>query len=666
MNCYKGFFNLLNFSGGIKLIPREYLYSNPNGSFPKISPDGKHLAFLAPRKGVMNIFVCLNSYDVDKAKVITCENRRIVEYYWTYDNNYILYSYDKDGCEEYKIYIVNIITTEMTCLTPYDNVRSMFVQLSPKNPNRIIVAINKPNPNANSLYQINYKTGVITLIEENTQFFEEYTVDDSLKIRCAKRLIKKKDKKDKINEEVCIKDENSNKWRSIITYGIKNARSLKLISIDDEGTIYLVDSRRNEFSAICKLNTSDKELRTEFARPQNQKADINKILLHPKTKKPIAYSVTYLKDKWYCIDEKISYDLDFLRKFNDGELDILSQSLDNKIWTVAFESGNQPPKYYLYNRDNRSINHLFDAYPKLEKYVLAQVFPLVIKSRDDLDLVCYLTLPAGKYDPSTEYKPKKPLPLILHVHGGPWTRDYYGFKADSQFFANRGYAVLNVNYRSSVGLGRSLICAGVGQWGKKMNDDLIDAAKWAISEKIAIKEKIAIYGGSYGGFATLAGLALTNKNENFTFACGVEFSGPSDLDNICSVLKINNPIRTIPSYWKPSYDEFIYRLGGDPDTVKGLKYLQSCSPSNYADNINKPLLIAQGKNDPRVKYEEKNIIAKTLKHNKIPVGYILYCDEGHGFAKPENMLSFVALKEKFLSECLGGKCEAPQLLNHTK
>ncbi|CAG8475034.1 20339_t:CDS:2, partial [Dentiscutata erythropus] len=622
MNCYKGIFSFLNLSGNTKLIPRKDLYSNPNGSFPKISPDGKHLAFLAPRKDVMNLFVCLNSYDVDKAKVITCENRRIVEYCWTYDN-YILYSNDKDGNE-----------AKAKCLTPYENVQSKLVRLCP---NEIIVAINKPNPNANSLYKINYKTDEKpTLIEENEQFFDEYAIDDSLKIRCANKLVnelvKKHNYENKVRKKVYIKEEDSNDWRPIISYGMGDVRSSRIISIDNEGMIYLVDSRDSEFSAIYKLNTCDKEPR-EIARPPNQKADINKILLHPKTKKPIAYSITYLKDKWYCIEEKVFYDLEFLGKFNDGELDILSQSLDNKIWTVAFESGNQPPKYYLYNRDNKSINHLFDAYPKLEKYTLAQVFPLVIRSRDNIDLVCYLTLPAGKYDPSTKCKPKKPLPLILHVHGGPWTRDYYGFKADSQFFANRGYAVLNVNYRSSIGLGKSLIHAGVGQWGKQMNYDLIDAAKWAISEKIAIKEKIAIYGGSYGGFATLAGLALTNENENFAFACGVEFSGPFDLVRLVS---------TIPSYWKPSYDEFVYRLGGDPNTEEGLKHLQSCSPSNFADNINKPF---------------NNIIPETLESNNIPVGYVLYCDEGHGFVKPENMLSFVALKEKFLSKYLGGRRE---------
>ncbi|CAG8851856.1 20110_t:CDS:2, partial [Gigaspora margarita] len=395
----------------------------------------------------------------------------------------------------YKIYLVDIITNKTTCLTPYDNVQSKLVQLSQKNPYEIIVAMNKPNPNANSLYKINYKSEDMTLIEENTQSFEEYAIDNSLNILCADKLVKN-DEKDKIRKEVCIKDENSNEWRSIITYSIKNARSLKIISIDNKGTIYLVDSRRNEFSAICKLN--DKGERIELARPQNQKADINKILLHPNSKKPIAYSVTYLKDEWYHIDnEKISYDLNFLRKFNDGELDILSQSLDNKIWIVAFESGNKPPKYYLYNRDDKYIIHLFDAYPRLEKYTLAQVFPVEIPSRDGLNLVSYLTLPVGKYDPSTDYKPKKPLPLILHVHGGPWTRDYYRFKADSQLFANRGYAVLNVNYRSSVGLGKTLIRKGNGQWGRNMNKDLIDAAKWAISEKIAIEKKIAIYGGSY-------------------------------------------------------------------------------------------------------------------------------------------------------------------------
>ncbi|CAG8723434.1 8124_t:CDS:2, partial [Dentiscutata erythropus] len=644
--------DLLKHSDDTKLIPREYLYGNANKLLPKISHDGEYLAFIAQSKDIMNIFVSHDLYDLSHAKPITFDkNRGIREFWWTYDNR-ILYSNDKNGDEgeynsyfnicldeiideiiilivyffkkysisdiDYKIYSVNIDTNDVTCLTPFDNVQSKLIRLSPKFPNDIIIKINMPDPTTHSLYKINQKTLEITQIEKNSQSFNDYFVDDSLRVRCAS-------KDDGINgKEIYVKYENSNKWRLIISYNLDDANSSNVISLDNEGTIYLLDSHDGEFNSLYKLDINDKELEL-IAKPSDQKADINKVLFHPATRRPLAYSVTYLRDQWYHLDEKILHDLVVLSKFDDSEFDILSQSLDNSIWTMSYESGNKPPKYYLYNRNDQSIHHLFDARPELEQYKLGPVFPLIIQSRDKLNLVCYLTLPAEKYDSSTKYKPKKPLPLILHVHGGPWNRDYYCFKADSQLFANRGYAVLNINYRSSVGLGKSLIRVGIGQWGKKMNDDLIDAVRWAIRNNIAIKEKIAIYGKSYGGYATLAGLAFTNVKD-FEFACGIEFAGPSD-------------------------------LGGDPDTDKGREYLESCSPSKYADNIKKPLLIAQGKNDPRVKYEKHNEILESLKRNKISVGYVLYCDEGHGFVKPKNMLSFAAFTEKFLSTYLGGRCE---------
>ncbi|CAG8605262.1 10539_t:CDS:2, partial [Scutellospora calospora] len=478
-----------------ELIPRKYLFGNPNKACPKISYDGKYLGFIAPSEGIMNVYISHDPYDLSKAKPITSDKSHGVrEYWWTY-NNRILYLIDKDGDEDYKIYSVNIDTTDEICLTPFNNVQSKPIRLSPKHPHDAIIKINKPDPTAYSLYRFNHKTQNITLIEENSQSFNEYFIDDSLRVRYAIKEVG-------INgKEIYVKDENTSenpdKWKLIISYNLDDAKSSDIISLDNEGSIYLLDSQDCEFNSIYKLDINDKEPKLHsISKPSDQKADINKILLHPVTKKPLAYSVTHLRDSWYPIDEKIMCDLDILKNFNEGELElnIISQSLDNLIWTISYESGNKPPKYYLYNRNDQTFHHLFDARPELKKYELGQVFPLIIKSRDNLDLVCYLTLPARKYDPLTKYRPKKPLPLILHVHGGPWNRDYYCFKADSQLFANRGYAVLNVNYRSSTGLGKSFIRAGIGEWGKKMNDDLIDVVKWAICKKIAIKEKVAIYG----------------------------------------------------------------------------------------------------------------------------------------------------------------------------
>ncbi|KAF0541061.1 peptidase S9 [Gigaspora margarita] len=534
MNCFPWqFSDLLKFSNETKLIPREYLYGNANKLSPKISYDGEYLAFIAPREGIMNIFVSYDLYNLSQAKPITFDkNRGIREFWWTYDNR-ILYSNDKNGDEDYKIYSVNIDTNDVTCLTPFENVQSKLIRLSPKFPHEIIIKINMPDPTTHNLYKINQKTLKITQIEMNNQSFNDYFVDDLLRVRCAS-------KDAGINgKEIYVKDDNSDeksdKWRLIISYNLDDATSSNVISLDNDGTIYLIDSHESEFNSLYKLDIENGKELELIAKPPDQKADINKILFHPATRKPLAYSVTYLRDQWFHLDEKILYDLVFLRNFDDSEFDIISQSLDNLIWTVSYESGNKPPKYYLYNRNDQSIHHLFDARPKLDQYTLGRVFPLIIESRDKLNLACYLTLPAGKYDTSAKYKPKNPLPLILHVHGGPWSRDYYCFKADSQLFANRGYAVLNVNYRSSIGLGKSLIRAGIGQWGKKMNNDLIDAVRWAIHNNVAIKEKIAIYGKSYGGYATLAGLAFTDVND-FEFACGIEFAGPSDLGMHCHTI----------------------------------------------------------------------------------------------------------------------------------
>jgi len=310
------------------------------------------------------------------------------------------------------------------------------------------------------------------------------------------------------------------------------------------------------------------------------------------------------------------------------------------MWIICYVSDTHAATYYLYERTGKSLHFLFNSRPELEKYQLVKLNPVVIKSRDGLDLVCYLTIPK-KLDPIHS---EAPVPMVLSVHGGPWARDQFGLNDEHQFFANRGYAVLSVNFRSSTGLGKTLLRAGNGEWGAKAHDDLIDAVNWAIKEKIALKDKIAIYGVSYGGYAVLAGLTFTPE----VFAVGVDVVGPSNLVTL---------LKATPPYWKAIFNSLTKRIGGTPETEEGIKFLESRSPLTYAHKICKPLLIAQGQNDPRVKRAEADQIVSALVSKSIPVSYVLYNDEGHGFARPENTISFYAITEKFLSNYLGGRFE---------
>jgi dipeptidyl aminopeptidase/acylaminoacyl peptidase len=321
---------------------------------------------------------------------------------------------------------------------------------------------------------------------------------------------------------------------------------------------------------------------------------------------------------------------------------VVSRSLDDTEWIVAFTADNSPLRYYRYDRNVGKAVFLFTDRDKLDGQTLSRMVPAIIKSRDGLDLVSYYTLPSGCDEDGDGY-PDHPLPMVLYVHGGPWGRDYWGLDPIHQWLANRGYAVLSVNFRSSTGFGKNFVNAGNLEWGKKMHDDLIDAVNWSVQKGISKAEKIAIMGGSYGGYAALAGLTFTPK----TFACGVDIVGPSNLITL---------LETIPPYWKPVIEQFTKRVG-DFRTEAGRKLLQERSPLNYVDRIERPLLIGQGANDPRVKQNESDQIVKAMQTKNLPVTYVLYSDEGHGFARPENRLSFYAIAEAFLAKHLGGGFE---------
>jgi dipeptidyl aminopeptidase/acylaminoacyl peptidase len=373
------------------------------------------------------------------------------------------------------------------------------------------------------------------------------------------------------------------------------------------------------------------------------KADAGGAMLHPTEKTVQAVSFTFERTHWKFFDKAVEADFTQLHWLAEGDINVVGRTLDDKQWIVMFLQDNGPVRYYHYDRPTKQARFLFTNRKALEGWKLAKMHPRVVKSRDVLDLVCYLSLPPGT-DADNAGKPKQPLPMVLLVHGGPWGRDAWGYNGMHQFLANRGYAVLSVNFRGSTGFGKKFINAANREWAGKMHDDLIDAVDWAIKEQIAIPERVAIMGGSYGGFATLVGLTFTPKK----FACGVDIVGPSNLVTL---------LKTIPPYWAPAMQLFKDRVG-DVTSEAGRAFLEERSPLTRADKIKRPLLIGQGANDPRVKQAESDQIVKAMREKNIPVVYVLFPDEGHGFARPENSLAFNAVAEAFLAQHLGGRFEA--------
>jgi dipeptidyl aminopeptidase/acylaminoacyl peptidase len=373
---------------------------------------------------------------------------------------------------------------------------------------------------------------------------------------------------------------------------------------------------------------------------EHEQADGEGVYFHPVTKKPLAVSFNYARREWKILDKSVQKDFDKLKTISDGEANVISGSHDNKKWIVAYLDDDGPVKYYLWDRKAQKETFLFTNRKALEGKPLTKMHARVIESRDGMPLVNYLSLPVAS-DPDGDGKPDAAQPMVLLVHGGPWARDSWGYNPLHQLLANRGYAVLSVNFRGSTGFGKKFINAADRQWAAAMHNDLLDSVDWAVKEGIAQSDKICIMGGSYGGYATLVGLTFTPEK----FACGVDIVGPS---------RIITLLESIPAYWKPMQNIFKTRVG-DWTTPEGRTKLDEASPLTRVDAIVRPLLIGQGANDPRVKQAEADQIVKAMQERDIPVSYVLFPDEGHGFARPPNSLAFWAATEAFLSAHLGGK-----------
>jgi dipeptidyl aminopeptidase/acylaminoacyl peptidase len=631
-----------------ELIPRKVLFDNPDKAALRISPDGKHISYLAPVNGVLNVWVAPKDSPEQAVAVTNDTLRGIRIYFWAYTNDHILYLQDLGGDENWQLHAVNIQTREDMNLTPYEEIKgpdgkpitlpsgkvlrptTQIQEVSYKFPDEILIGLNTRNPQYHDIYRINILTGQMTILQQNDQFMS-FQSDDNYKIRFAMKMTP-----DGGNE--IFTPDGQGGWRSFDTISMEDMMTTSPIGFDKSGnTMYLIDSRGRNTAALFSQNLETGE---KILIYENPKADVSGILMHPVEKTVEAVASNYERVEWTILDESVKADINYLKTLENAEVNVGSRTLDDNYWVVAFTIDNGPINYYLYDRQNGNAKFLFTNRSSLEKYTLSYMNPVVIKSRDGLNLVSYLSLPIWT-DPNNTGKPNDALPMVLLVHGGPWARDGWGYNSLHQWLTNRGYAVLSVNFRGSTGFGKDFINAGNLEWGKKMHDDLIDAVNWAIDEGVAQKDKIAIMGGSYGGYATLAGLTLTPD----VFACGVDIVGPS---NIITLLN------TIPPYWAPMIEMFTTRVG-DHRTEEGRKFLESVSPLTYVDSIKKPLLIGQGANDPRVTQAESDQIVTAMQEKNIPVTYVLYPDEGHGFARPENNLSFFAVTDLFLAKHLGGR-----------
>ncbi len=616
------------------LIPREKFFGNPTKTAGRLSPDGKWLSWIAPRDGVLNVWVAPAS-DPKSARPLTNERQRpIRSYFWSPDSRQILFINDKGGDENFLLYGVDVGSGEQRSLTPFEKTRVQIVGISNQVKDRILVGVNNRDPKWHDVHSLDLKTGKLTPVLMNTGGYAGFLADRKLAIRGAN-----KPRPDGGSDFYRLVD-NQVEARPFEQVTLEDSETTRPAGFTTDGkTLYWIDSRGRDTAALVAQDVATGAKRV---LAENRRADIGGAMAHPQTGRIEAYAVNYFKTEWMPLDNRVKADLDYLKSKLKGEINVSSRTDADDKWIVSVDPVTAPSAAYLYDRKSKALTQLYVTRPELEGATLAAMNPLEIRTRDGMAMVSYLTLPPGT-DPDGDGRPNKPVPMVLLVHGGPWGRDSYGYNGTHQWLANRGYAVLSTNFRASTGFGKKFLSAGNLQWGTKMHDDLLDAADWAVKNGITTADKVAIMGGSYGGYATLAGLAFTPEK----FACGVDIVGPSNLNTL---------LKTIPPYWEAGKAQMYARMG-NPTTPEGQALLRERSPLYKADQIRRPLLIGQGANDPRVNVAESEQIVNAMKAKGIPVTYVVFPDEGHGFARPQNNIAFNAVAENFLAKCLGGRAE---------
>ena len=608
------------------LIPREVLFGNPAKTGAQISPNGKMLAYLAPdEKGVMNVWV--RNLGQNDDHVVTADKKRGLEFYkWQPDSEHILYSQDFNGDGNYHVYQTNLKTKLTRDLTPFQGVGVPKYFIDPNFPEQILVVMNIRAPGLIDMYRIDLKNGAVEMDTENPGDVFDWVVDSNFQVRAAEVMLPDG------GAEIRVRDDAESPWHTLMKSGPEGGIGGIWGFTPDSTGIYLASNLNANAERLLEVDLATGKSKVLAADKQY---DARFWLKHPKTHKLQAVMFVRQRTEWTVIDKSVQADFDALQKIRDGDFYIDSRDLADNTWIVSYAVDNAPVSTYAYDRASKKARLLFTDRPALAKYQLAKMQPISFQARDGMTLYGYLTLPVG-------LEPRN-LPMVLLVHGGPWQRDLWGLNNEVQWLANRGYAVLQIEFRGSEGYGKDYFNAGDREWGGKMHDDLIDGKNWAVKQGYADGKKVCIMGGSYGGYATLVGLTFTPDE----FVCGVDSFGISNLVTW---------IRSWPFNAAFAHALFKRRIG-DVETEQ--EFLKSRSPLFKVDQIKAPLLIGQGANDPRVKQAESDQIVEAMRKNGKTVEYIVFPDEGHGFARPENRLKFYAAAEPFLAKYLGGRAEPP-------
>ncbi len=610
-----------------KLIPLEDFFKNPEKTSYQISPDGSYFSFKAPYENRMNIFI--QKRGSDEATRLTSETDRDISGYFWPNNEQILYLKDNGGDENYKLYGVNIDGTNPVCFTDFDGVRTTIIDDLPDIPGEVIIGLNKRNPQVFDPYRLNLETGEMTMLAENPGNIQGWMFDHDGKLRVAFAIV------DGVNTSILYRDTEDDDWKDVLTTSFKESMSPYFFTFDNKNVIGTSNLGRDK-SAVVEFDIANgKEMKVLYENPDY---DVEGVYYSRKRKVLTSASYTSWKRERHFFDKETEQLLARLEKdLGNYEIGITSYNKNEDVFIIRTYSDRSLGSYYIYDKNADKLDKIVDVSPWINENEMATVTPITFQSRDGMTIHGYLTLPKG-YTMETA----KNLPVVVNPHGGPWYRDGWGFNPEIQFLANRGYAVLQMNFRGSTGYGKAFWEASFKKWGQEMQDDITDGTNWLIEKGIGDPDRIAIYGGSYGGYATLMGLV----KEPELYAAGVDYVGVSNMFTF---------MKTIPPYWKPMLD-MMYEMVGDP--VKDSLMLREVSPVFQVDKITAPLFIAQGANDPRVNKDESDQMVKAMKDRGVDVEYLVKDNEGHGFHNEENRFEFYRSMEAFLAKHLQNKEDA--------
>lgn len=602
-----------------KQIPLEDFFKNPEKSSYQISPDGQYYSYMAPYEQRMNIFV--QKRGSDEAIQLTAETDRSVSGYFWPNSERILYLKDTGGDENFKLYGINIDSTNPIAYTEFEGVRTQIIDDLPNIPNEVIIGLNKRNPQVFDPYRLNLETGNMDMLAENPGNIQGWMFDHDGKLRVAFAIV------DGVNTSLLYRETEADEWKTVLTTSFKDNVSPAFFTFDNKN-VYGTSNLGRDKSVVVEFDIANgKEVKVLYENPDY---DVDNVFFSRKRKVLTSASYTSHKRERYFFDD-VTKNL-FSRLQQDlgaYEIGISAISDEEDVFIIRTYSDRSLGAYYIYDKTTDKIEKITEVSPWIDENEMATVHPVTYQSRDGLTIHAYLTLPKGY-----TMENAKNLPVVVNPHGGPWARDGWGFNPEIQFLANRGYAILQMNFRGSTGYGKAFWEASFKKWGLEMQDDITDGTNWLIEKGIADPERIAIYGASYGGYATLMGLVKEPK----LYAAGVDYVGVSNMFTF---------MKTIPPYWEPLL-AMMYEMVGDPKADSLL--LRKVSPVYHVDKIEAPLFIAQGANDPRVNIDESNQIVKAMKERGVTVEYMVKDNEGHGFHNEENRFDFYRAMEAFLDK----------------